>query len=209
MEELPVVRMRYRMGISSRADDRELVEHALAGSEHAFTLLVERHQQAVFRVLLRMVGDPSLAEDLAQEAFVKAYRALATFDRRRKLSSWLFKIAHNTAIDHLRRHRPDMVPLETDEPDRLDLLGRLEDGVRSPEEEASRGDLRRALEEAFAALEPTYQEIMVLRFQEGLAYEEISEVTGLNLGTVKTRIHRGRKQMAEYLRDRGWSSGDI
>lgn len=196
------------MGILSRADDAELVQHALAGSEHAFTLLVQRYQQAVFRVLLRMVGDPSLAEELAQEAFVKAYRALATFDRQRKLSSWLFKIAHNTAIDHLRRHRPDTVALESGEPDRLDLLGRLEDQARTPEEEATRGDLRQALEGAFAALEPIYREIMVLRFREGLAYEEIADVTGLNLGTVKTRIHRGRRHMADYLRARGWATGE-
>ena len=90
---------------NSTHDDRRLVEQALAGSERAYHDLVKRYERPVFSVILRMVRDRALAEDLAQETFLKAFRSLASYDRSRKLSSWLFTIAHNAAIDHLRRKR--------------------------------------------------------------------------------------------------------
>ena len=105
--------------------DAQLVERVVAGDGEAFRQLVERHQRPVYGLLLRMVRAPALAEDLAQETMIKAYRAIATFDRSRKFSSWLFKIAHNTAIDHLRKNRPPTVPLETTEGERLDPLALL------------------------------------------------------------------------------------
>ncbi len=185
--------------------DAELVERVVAGDGEAFRLLVERHQRPVYGLLLRLVRQPALAEDLAQETLIKAYRAIATFDRSRKFSSWLFKIAHNTAIDHLRRKRPPTVPLESDEEDRAGPLARLaapESG--SPEARARGRDLAEALEETLQALRPDYREAVLLRFQQGLAYEEIAEILDLPLGTVKTHLHRARKQMATALRAAGW-----
>ena len=185
--------------------DAKLVERVIAGDGDAFRQLVERYQRPVYGLLLRMVRTPALAEDLAQESLIKAYRAIATFDRSRKFSSWLFKIAHNTAIDHLRRKSLATVPLETDEGDRIDPLALLAapDG-QSPEARARGRDLAEALQEALMELRPDYREAVLLRFQQGLPYDEIAEILDLPLGTVKTHLHRARKQMASALRDAGW-----
>ena len=185
--------------------DARLVERVVAGDGDAFRQLVERHQGPIYGLLLRMVRDPALAEDLAQETLIKAHRAIATFDRRRKFSSWLFKIAHNTAIDHLRRKRPPTVPIETEEEDRLDPLALLRSpDSQSPEARARGRDLAEALQEALMGLRPDYREAILLRFQQGLPYDEISAILDLPLGTVKTHLHRARRQMATALRDAGW-----
>jgi RNA polymerase sigma-70 factor (ECF subfamily) len=174
-------------------EDAELVTRALAGSEPAFRDLVVRYQRPVHGLIMRMVRDRGLAEDLSQEVFIKAYRALGTFDPKRKFSSWLFKIAHNTAIDQLRRRQVETVPLESPDEEKTDLLALLPD----PEGESPDTRLkRRSLAEA--------REVVVLRFQEGLAYEEIAEITGLPLGTVKTHLHRARKAMVRTLTAEGW-----
>lgn len=185
--------------------DAELVERVVDGDGDAFRQLVERYQRPVYGLLLRMVRTPALAEDLAQETLIKAYRAIATFDRSRRFSSWLFKIAHNTAIDHLRKKSPPTVTLETDDDERLDPLASLAaPESRSPEAQAAGRDLAEALQEALMELRPDYREAILLRFQQGLPYEEIAEVLDLPLGTVKTHLHRARKQMAATLRAGGW-----
>lgn len=191
-------------------DDAQVVAQALAGSEDAYRELVERYERPVWSLVVRMVHDEAVAEELAQDAFVKAFRALDSYDPGRKFSSWLFKIAHNTTLDHLRRKNLDTVPLETDQEDDWDLKERLEDtATRSPEAEASRGDLAEALEDAVGSLRPEYREVVVLRFGEGLAYQEIVEITGLPLGTVKTYLHRARKELAGTLTAAGWGPGDV
>ncbi len=183
-----------------RDNDVELVARTLDGSADAFGLLVERYQRPVLSLIARMVGDPALAEDLAQEAFVKAYRKLGTFDRRRKLSSWLFKIAHNTTIDHLRRARPETVTLEataTDGEESWEVL--RADEAQEPDRRAERGQLMSRLDAALGRLSPGYREILLLRFREGLAYHEIAEVTGMAMGTVKVKLHRARKRLAAEM----------
>ena len=189
------------------SQDQRWVQKTLAGSEEAFAEIVKRYQRPVFSIVVRMVRDAGLAEDLTQETFIKAFRALRTYDSRRKLSSWLFTIAHNTTIDHLRRKSLRTVPLETDgeESDPLDRLPA--DETASPERAAMSRDLARAFEQELRAIRPEYAEILVLRFQQGLAYEEISEVTGLPMGTVKTHLFRARRQLASRLADRGLAPG--
>jgi RNA polymerase sigma-70 factor (ECF subfamily) len=184
--------------------DPELVRAALAGSQEAFRELVARFERPVFGLIVRMVGEPETAEDLAQEVFVKAYRALASYDPSRKLSSWLFKIAHNATIDHLRRSGPESLPLEDDE-EGGNLLATLADGAaESPAAAAERHAMARALERAIRGLRPDYREAVVLRYVEGLSYEEIAEALAQPLGTVKTNLHRARKQMATTLAAAGW-----
>jgi len=184
--------------------DPELVRHILAGSQEAFRELVARFERPVFGLIVRMVGDPDTAEDLAQEVFIKAYRALGSYDPSRKFASWLFKIAHNATIDHLRRAAPETVPLSTDE-EGGDLLATLADAAaESPASAAERHDLARALERAIAALRADYREAVVLRYVEGLSYEEIAAALAQPLGTVKTNLHRARKQMAVTLSALGW-----
>jgi len=184
--------------------DEQLVKLALQGSEDAFRDLVLRYQRPIFTLILRMVRNPSEAEELAQDVFIKAFGALDRFDRSRKFSSWLFKIAHNASIDRLRRKRLATVPLETQpgEPELLSVL--VDHGTESPDAGIERGQLAQAFEAALGSLRPAYREVIVLRFQQGMAYEEIADVTGLALGTVKTHLHRARKLMAAELTKAGW-----
>jgi RNA polymerase sigma-70 factor (ECF subfamily) len=185
--------------------DAQLVASALAGSERAFGDLVRRYERPVYTLLLRMVREPHLAEDLGQEVFVKAFRALASYDPARKFASWLFKIAHNAALDHLRRGELPTVPLEAGEDDRPDLAQVLVDaGAEDPEEAAGRRDLARDLERAIARLRPEYRAAIVLRFQEGLSYQEIAEELEQPIGTVKTNLHRARKELAGLMTALGW-----
>lgn len=194
------------MSSVATADDATLVALALAGDTSAFTVLVERYQRPVYGMILRMVKDPNLAEDLAQETFIKAWGALARYDADHRMASWLFKIAHNATIDHLRRRNLPTFSLTAAEEGENDLTDRLADSRQlSPEQGALGSELGRALEGALEGLRPEYREVMVLRFLEGLAYEEIAEVMALPLGTVKTHIHRARKEMAVTLEGQGWA----
>jgi RNA polymerase sigma-70 factor, ECF subfamily len=189
--------------------DAQLVARALAGSQEAFRELVLRFERPVYSLIVRMVQDPGTAEDLAQETFVKAYRSLRTYDASRKLSSWLFKIAHNTTIDHLRRHVPDTVSLEApqDEEGRGGLAAILSDAsVEDPAAAAERRDMARSLERAISRLRPEYREAVVLFYLEGATYQEICDVTGLPLGTVKTNLHRARKELAAEMSALGWGA---
>ncbi|MEA2558699.1 MAG: polymerase sigma-70 factor, subfamily [Acidobacteriota bacterium] len=189
--------------------DAQLVARALAGSQDAFRELVLRFERPVYSLIVRMVQDQATAEDLAQEAFVKAYRSLHTYDASRKLSSWLFKIAHNTTIDHLRRHVPDTVSLEApqDEEGRGGLAAILSDAsVEDPAAAAERRDMARSLERAISRLRPEYREAVVLFYLEGATYQEICDVTSLPLGTVKTNLHRARKELAAEMSALGWGT---
>jgi RNA polymerase sigma-70 factor, ECF subfamily len=185
--------------------DAELVASTLRGSQDAFRELVVRFERPVYSLVLRMVQDPGAAEDLAQEVFLKAYRRLDTYDPQWKLSSWLFKIAHNTTIDHLRRGVPETVPLEAGDEDRGDLAAVLADATaENPEAASERRDLARSLEQAIARLRPEYREAVLMFYAHGASYQEICEVTGLPLGTVKTNLHRARKELAEHMTALGW-----
>lgn len=187
--------------------DAELVADTLKGSQEAFGELVVRFERPVYSLVARMVQNPALAEDLAQEVFLKAYKRLDTYDPARKFSSWLFKIAHNTTIDHLRRHAPETVPLEADrqEEDRGGLAAVLADtSSEDPSAAAERRDMARSLERAIARLRPEYRELVVLFYVEGVSYQDLCETTGLPLGTVKTNLHRARKELAREMAAQGW-----
>ena len=163
-----------------------------------------RYQRPVYGLIVRMVRERELAEDLGQEVFLKAFRALGSYDPQRKFSSWLFKIAHNSTIDHLRRTELDTVPLEAETEDDRGLVAVLEDPTAvTPEQRLLGSDLGVALAEAIHELRPIYREVILLRHREGLSYQEIAEVTGASLGTVKTNLHRARRDLALRLRARG------
>lgn len=188
--------------------DAELVAEARRGSEDAFRELVVRFERPIYSLVVRMIQDPGMAEDLAQEVFTKAFRHLETYDPARKFSSWLFKIAHNTTIDHLRRRLPRTVPLERTVPgeeERGDLAAVLADeSLEDPSAAAERRDMARALEHAIARLRPEYREAVILFYLEGVSYQDICEATGLPLGTVKTNLHRARKELAATMAVHGW-----
>jgi len=191
--------------------DAELVASAVQGSQDACRELVKRFERPVYTLVLRMVQDPGTAEDLAQEVFVKAFRRLSTYDPQWKFSSWLFKIAHNTTIDHLRRAAPETVSLEpAAAEDRGGLAAVLPDeAVESPAAAAERRDLARSLERAISCLRPEYRQAVLMFYAHGASYQEICEVTGLPLGTVKTNLHRARKELALTMTSLGWGPGGM
>jgi RNA polymerase sigma-70 factor, ECF subfamily len=181
--------------------DAELVERTLAGFEDGFGTLVARYQRSVYNLLVRMLRNPALAEDLAQETFLKAFSHLRTFDRSYKFSNWILRIAHNTAIDALRRRGP--LEVSIDEPSGPDLK-RLDERLVDPGSDEAvrrieRQDLSRMLDAALDCLRPDYRQAVVLRYQEGLSYEEIAGITGVPIGTVKSNLHRARAEMAAFL----------
>jgi len=195
------------MAFTSARSDAELVRRALGGSQNAYQALVQRFERPVLTVILRLVGDLALAEDLSQETFLKAFRHLARFDPERRLASWLFTIAHNTALDHLRRRRPSQVSIEASGEPAYEQEGLAIPAPAhlAPDLAAAGGELRSAVERALDGLRPAYREVLVLRLQEGLSYDEICAVTGLPMGTVKIHLHRARKRLAESLREAGFA----
>ena len=198
------------MDATSPRSDSELVDEALAGSQAAYRSLVLRFERPIFSLIVRMVRHSQLAEDLTQDVFVKAFRALASYDHQRKLSSWLFKIAHNATIDHLRKGRLSTVPLDPARGESPALVATIADeGVESPEEASERKELAELLEAAIDELRSTYREVLLLRHREELSYQEIADITGSSLGAVKTNIHRGRKELAEILRGQGLADDPV
>lgn len=186
--------------------DREVVELAKAGKEAAYRELLRRYERPVFSLIFRMVRHRTLAEDLAQETFVKVLNALETYRPEYKFSSWIFKIANNAAIDQLRRRELDTLSLDgapdartADEIEATAL--QAADRSESPLEELESRETGTAIERAIGRLRPEYRTCILLRHVEGRSYEEIAEVMDLPLGTVKTYIHRARLELREYLAD--------
>jgi RNA polymerase sigma-70 factor (ECF subfamily) len=149
--------------------------------------------------VLGNTGDRALAEDLAQEVFIKAYIKLSSFDTSRRLSSWLFRIAHNTALDALRRSRVRGVS-EADSA-LLDGPAATAAPVPDPVETEALGV---ALEAAMAQLRPEFRAAITLRYEEGLPFEEVAHVLGVAEATARSFVHRARKQLAAHLTEAGW-----
>lgn len=182
------------------ATDQEVVEAVLAGEQHRFGELVGRYQGAIVNYVYRMLGQYEDAVDLSQDVFVKAYTALHSYQPKYPFSAWLFRIARNAAIDEIRRRRLTLVsidePLQTQE-------GSLERELASdnpgPEQTLLDGEARGLIDRALAGLPDKYREPLVLRHAADMSYEEIAEALELPLGTVKTRIFRGREALREAL----------
>jgi RNA polymerase sigma-70 factor (ECF subfamily) len=181
--------------------DAEIAVEALRGSGAACEALVRRFERPIYNLIARLVQDPGMSEDLTQETFIKMFRALGTFDPQQRFSSWLFRIAHNTAIDYLRQRRLAVVTphVDDDETERDPLTSIADIAAVSPERAASNRELAAALDAAIDRLRPEYRSAIVLRHQEGLEYDEIAHVLGLPLGTVKTYLHRARRELARHL----------
>ena len=184
--------------------DQEIVLLARGGQERAYRELVRRYERPIFSLLYRMVRDRELAEDLSQDTFVKALNAIESYKPEYKFSSWLFKIANNAAIDHLRRRELDTLSLEGSPhavtPDAMEATA-LQIGDRSENalDIVQAKELGGEIERAIAQLRPEYRACILLRHVDGRAYEEIAEMLDLPLGTVKTYIHRARNELRRLL----------
>jgi RNA polymerase sigma-70 factor (ECF subfamily) len=184
--------------------DTELVVRALSGREDGFEELVRRYQRPIVAYVYRMVGDYDAALDLAQEVFIKVYNSLGRYRPEFKFSTWIYRIAHNAAIDHLRRQGAARIEeMEVEGSEGTTFEKPLASKALTPEQETERGEQRAEIEEVVAQLSPAYRELIVLRHSHDLSYDEIAEVTSLPLGTVKNRIFRAREAMRELLVARG------
>ena len=184
--------------------DQEVVLLARGGQERAYRELVRRYERPIFSLLYRMVRDRELAEDLSQETFVKALNAIESYRPEYKFSSWLFKIANNAAIDHLRRRELDTLSLEGSPhavtPDAMEATAlQIGDRAENPLDIVEAKELGGEIERAIALLRPEYRACILLRHVDGRAYEEIAEMLDLPLGTVKTYIHRARNELRRLL----------
>lgn len=184
--------------------DADVVRLAQQGRELAFRELVRRYERPVFSLVYRMVRDRETAEDLAQDAFVKVLNHIDKYSPEFKFSSWLFKIANNVAIDHLRRRRLDTVSLDGNpnattaaevEASTIEIGSDQESAL----DEIEAKELGSAIERAIATLRPEYRACIMLRHVEGRSYEEIAATLDLPLGTVKTYIHRARHELRKAL----------
>ena len=182
--------------------DSELVTTAVAGREEGFEELVRRYQRPISAYVYRMVGDYDAALDLTQEVFIKVYGSLSRYKPEYKFSTWIYKIAHNSAVDHLRRHSTREQSLTKDfEGDQREIS--IESHRPSPEQESEREERRAEIEAVGRQLPSAYRELIVLRHSHDMSYDEIAEVTGLPLGTVKNRLFRARDVMRQEFTARG------
>jgi RNA polymerase sigma-70 factor, ECF subfamily len=182
--------------VASRAPadaDHAYVEATLRGDLRAFEALVERHRDVVVRVAARIVGREE-AEDVSQDAFLRAFHRLPRFRAEASFRAWLLQIAHNAAIDHLKRRRPEPVEAVEEREDPEHAVTRL------PAERLESRERMARLERKLRGLSPEARVALVLRDVEGLSYEEIAEITQAPLGTVKVRLFRARRDLIEMLR---------
>ncbi len=186
----------------SKDTDQQLVDRVLEGDKQAFNLLVVRYQQRVIALIARFVNDPQEVEDVSQEAFIKAYRALSLFRGESAFYTWLYRIAVNTAKNHLvaKSRRPPAVDMDVDESQNNDLAMSLRE-LESPEESLVTEDLKQAIEKAIDELPEELKTAFTLREFSGLSYEDITEIMDCPVGTVRSRIFRAREAIDKRIRE--------
>jgi RNA polymerase sigma-70 factor (ECF subfamily) len=182
--------------------DSELIATSLAGREDSFEELVRRYHRPITAYVYRMTNDYDAALDVSQEIFIKVYNSLARYKTDYKFSTWLYKISRNAAIDYLRRNSHGDVSLDLESDDET-YERPLESHSPSPELERERSEWRSEIYTIVRQLPAAYRELILLRHSEDMSYDEIAEITGLPLGTVKNRLFRAREMMREMFVERG------
>jgi len=186
--------------MSDREIDQQLVERAQRGDKHAFGLLVSKYQRKLGRLLSRFIRDPTEVEDVTQEAFIKAYRALPRFRGDSAFYTWMYRIAVNTAKNYLaaQRRRPMDVEIDAQEAEHFDLHTNLRE-TDTPEGVTLSNELKETGERAIAALPEDLRTAIVLRELEGMSYEEIAQTMECPVGTVRSRIFRARDAIGKKV----------
>lgn len=179
-------------------EDVTLVRRTLAGDQQAFAGLVEKYKDSVFNVAYRMLGNPTEAEDVAQETFVRAYTQLHTYKDTHRFSTWLLSIASHLSIDQLRRRRFLALPLEN-----VPFLEWIADLGRGPEEAVLVGEASDEMQRILSMLPAKYRAVLILRYWHDLSYEEIAQALDLTPPLVKARLHRARELVARNIKAGG------
>ncbi len=188
----------------TREQEALIVKKVLAGDVNAFETLVTEYEKNVYAITQRMTGNAEDAADMTQETFIKAFNSLQSFRGDSKFSVWLYRIATNVCLDFLRsRSRRPTVSLSVEDDEGEETQLDIADESQSPELLLDRGLTRDAVRRGLQALQPEYKQILLLREIEGLSYEEISDVLGIEVGTVKSRIFRARKRLCAFLIEDG------
>ncbi len=184
--------------MSNQSSDKKLVKRVQKGDKGAFDLLVLKYQHKIVNLVMRYVRDPELALDITQEAFIKAYRALPRFRGDSAFYTWMYRIAVNTAKNHLaaQRRRPMNVELDLQDPEQYDLHAKLKE-TDTPEGVALSNELKELVERAIAALPEDLRTAIILRELEGMSYEEIAQTMECPVGTVRSRIFRARDAISK------------
>ncbi|WP_409252565.1 RNA polymerase sigma factor SigW [Bacillus sp. SCS-153A] len=178
------------------------IKQVLRGDQDAFAEVVELYKDKVFQICFRMLGNRHEAEDIAQEAFIRAYVNIHTFNQKRKFSTWLYRIATNLCIDRIRKKKPDYyLDAEVTGTEGLTMYSQVAAEGQLPEEEVEGMELQAEIQRQILKLPDKYRSAIVLKYIEELSLLEISEILDLPLGTVKTRIHRGREALRKQLRN--------
>jgi RNA polymerase sigma-70 factor (ECF subfamily) len=188
--------------MTDRDVDQQLVERVQRGDKHAFDLLVSKYQRKLGRLISRFVRDPAEAEDVTQDAFIKAYRALPGFRGESAFYTWLYRIGINTAKNHLlsnKRRAPTSTSLDAEESESFEEASLLRE-VNTPENELMSKEVVGVVQASLQQLPEDLRSALTLREIEGLSYEEIAIVMNCPIGTVRSRIFRAREAVAENLR---------
>jgi RNA polymerase sigma-70 factor (ECF subfamily) len=204
--DVPVLEELNLQREAMREDDAALIRDLCAGVETAYESLIERFEKPVFNIVSRLMDDPADAPDVVQEVFLKIFRNIGSFRRDSLLKTWIYRIAVNEARNHRRwfsRHRRQEVGLDADPGEARGYQDWLPDPGPSPFDAAVDRETEALLEAALAKVNPTFRAALVLREIEGLSYEEIGEILDISLGTVKSRILRGRDALRKLLAA-GW-----
>ncbi len=185
-------------------DDGEgkIISAALSGDQRAYATLVDKHKSAIFHIINRIVRNDEVARDLVQETFMKAFASLASYRSEYRFSTWLYKIAANSSIDHLRKKRIQALsldrPMETED----GSVGMdIPDYSYDPERELVKKQQRFSIEEAIESLPDKYREVIIYRHKDDKSYDEIADLLGIPVGTVKARIFRARELLKKKLKN--------
>lgn len=178
-------------------DDRALLAECCAGDTQAFNGLVLRHQNSVSTLATRLLGNHREAEDVTQDTFLRAYERIEDFRGEAKFSTWLYRICHNLCVNHLKRTKNDPANDTGDKTLPEELAAPRS---RSPDQMLMRKEQQHLVKQAFSHMTQEFREVLVLHHTTHLSYEEIAELLGLPVGTVQSRLHRGREEIKEHLR---------
>ncbi len=192
------------MEISHSIPDTQLIEFVLNGQEDGFEELVKRYQRPIVGYVFRMLNDYDSALDVSQEVFIKVYNSLNRYRSEYKFSTWLYRIAHNAAIDHIRKNSFLTQSIETENEEGAYQL-QLESPLPTPEQDREQSEWRTEIDAVVKCLPQGYRELIVLRHSRDLSYDEIADITSLPLGTVKNRLFRARELMRNIFIERGFT----
>ncbi len=188
---------------NSKVEDYELIDRAISGEQNAYDKLMKKYYNLVHNLIYRMIYNKEDVEDLAQEAFIKAFNSLDKFDRQFAFSTWLYKIASNNCIDYLRKKKLNTISIDKEiDSEDDDLRFEIPDVEFKPDRSIIEEERKALLEEAIASLPGKYRTVILMRHRDEKEYEEISKELKLPLGTVKAHIFRGRELLNKYLKDK-------